>query len=771
MRDPENARRDAAEGLSLRLRSAMRDEAARLLAKLATTPQHGAFMAALDSHLPIHPFEPDDPIDDLTGFKDRYPLAALLLHGPIPSSPAIARLDHLRAWVTGTTLVFMATKGLDDSDHVPLRAARFARRLCTTRNPVAARLPALDGDLSDVITALEDFEEVLERESAASSPVAQTASALDAEAGGPVQFHRRVGDVLALLGACQSDKLRRGGRRSRRGPPVEEIPVGGDPLRRRRGRVELGGFNPTRIARTVAIDGQHIATREEVGDLDDVLVIDPGVIDLDSGEFGENLSFFERGLLERSHVARLFAAPTAAMTESAALTPGEALRLLDAGRRALKSRMRPAPPGAVLCLAALFFGRSVSELATADRDCAAPGKSFWIQADGYPALAYAPDVTGSRSEVSRGSRNVFAVQLPPLIREHFQPVIHALPSAKAAEEMARAWLREANISNRPPRLERVERFLSDALGARDADSAVTSLLAGEGVEDCPALYYATTPIHVLDSASRDYRERTLRLGPTDGPVVISPSGAPTVGTFRAPSVDEVREHVARLADRVGAARFRVWTGDRIATFHGAYMDYVGSILVFATARRPHGPAFDHLSGLVGRNRPRVLVSDKENRAVNASRWIPLPAIIMEQLAALRRHMEMVAERFAIEAPTVAQAARTSSSGEGPPLFLIADWFEGAPRIALPRSAVSLHERAGHPGSRKPRNWCRHFMRGALTARNVPGRLVDAYMGHGGSQTNPYRTTSGATMADLEPLRDVIGALCVEVGFRSLEGLQ
>ena len=61
---------------------------------------------------------------------------------------------------------------------------------------------------------------------------------------------------------------------------------------------------------------------------------------------------------------------------------------------------------------------------------------------------------------------------------------------------------------------------------------------------------------------------------------MSPTGAAPVGTLHAPSADAVREHFARLSERVETSRFRAPAEDVVLALPGVFVDYAGALHAF-----------------------------------------------------------------------------------------------------------------------------------------------------------------------------------------------
>ena len=742
MRNLSRARTDLLAGLPAALRAQLRERAHDLLALIEDLTLRRQAERALALRLPQTAQEPPASRSSLRGALDEFPLAAMLEARPDPAHPAAARIALLQAWVLAAGLVFLTKTGLDDRDHVVQRPARTARRLATKAAMalLAIRLEAPGRDLDEAIDAYEALRARLAKES-----------------GTVAQYDARLAEICSLLRRCERPRLRDSAERERDDSPpviVIEPPTDVD----RRFPEEALRRHGARVVRRLVTLGREVQTTEEAYDY----VADEPLLDFGPGELGRGVADL---LAEnRRRHAEEFSPPGLAFTDSAALTAAEARAIVERAGKALARNATDA--GAALALASLVFGCSVEELArTALRQAARAGEAFWMDVGGRPALARAPDVSGGEAVVTPLNQRLYAMIAPPALREPLRQLLASPPrTPEQAVDAARTWLQRSGVGERPPRLERLARFLEDALGLEDIDSAAVALLAGRACRERPQLFYSTTRLTALDAAWRAYREAHLGLPQVAEPIVVSPVGAATVGTLKAPSVAAVRDHFARLRERVEACRFRAPSEEAILVLHGAVMDHAGALLAFLAGARPHGPAYPSLGERIGRARPIIRLADKQNRAVSAARWIPLPAVAAEQLKAVEAHMAAMAGWFRLSMPGVASMADAARDGTGPSLFLV----DGVARKPVVLAAADLHDRVGTPDG-MPRNWSRHFLRGWLTAHGAPGPGIDGFMGHGGALGDPYRRTSAASMTDLEPMRDALDDLCVELGLTAAAG--
>lgn len=740
MRNLAKARSDLLAGLPATLRAQLRARAYGLLAMIGDLALRRQAERALELRLPETAKEPPEGRPSLRRVVDEYPIAAMLEAIPAPAHPAAARIEILQAWVLAAALVFLDKTLLDDRDHAVQRPARVARRLATKHamELLAVRLETPRGDLDEAIEVYEALRARLAKES-----------------GKVATYDARLTEVTSLLSRCKAPRLRDTGDRRRDEPPP--VVVVDPPVDRRLPDETLRRLG-ARIVRRVVTLGREVRTEEEAYDyLDDEAVIDFGL-----SEPGRGIADM---LAEHRRLhAEDLAAPGLALTDSASLTAAEARAVVVRAGKALARNAGEV--GATLALAALVFGRSVEELAKAAlRRTARAGEAFWIDIGGRPALARAPDVSGGEPVVTLLNARLYAMIAPPVLHEPLRRLLASPPrSPELAVGAARTWLQRSAVGHRPPRLERLARFLEDTLELGDVDSAAVALLSGRSCKERPQLFYATTKIAALDEAWRVYRRTHLGLPRVTGSVVVSPVGAPTIGTLKAPSPAAVRDHFARLQERVEACRFRAPSEETILVLHGAVMDHGGALLAFLAGARPHGPAYPSLGERIGRARPSLRVSDKENRSVSAARWIPLPSVATAQIEALQTHMAAMADWFRLSMPGVSAMADGARDGTGPSLFLV----DGVARKSVVLTAADLHDRVGTPDG-MPRNWSRHFLRGWLVANGAPGPGVDAFMGHGGALGDPYRKTSAASMADLEPIRAALEALCGELRLTAVAG--
>lgn len=156
--------------------------------------------------------------------------------------------------------------------------------------------------------------------------------------------------------------------------------------------------------------------------------------------------------------------------------------------------------------------------------------------------------------------------------------------------------------------------------------------------------------------------------------------------------------------------------------------------------------------------PRVRVMDNGNRQVDDARWLPLPDQAVQVLAVWRMELTDIRDSgVRMLNPGLCARIDQSLDGTAPPFFVWPSLHEGVQDL----QAADLWDRAGTPAN-MPRNWARHYMRRHLADHGVSGAAIDAFMGHGGTQSNPMTPTSCAALTDQAKLHAALTHICAEV---------
>lgn len=642
-----------------------------------------------------------------------HPLAAMLLQTPATSLPRIAEREWLRGWALAGALRFC--NDFRESDRFSRVSAglRVARLLAVSgyRQDVILEFQDFDGGLIGLIGTVRLLAKALEQRGVALAAQLRQLELTLRDAEGPVTprhvdaFRRRPSDIEMIL-------------------PKQQLVEDGITINRA-AEWEVPSDTPA---------------EEQAEDLRDRFY-----------DFGATYRALNPTLARAEAQLELLERDSSGVgwqAEFAALTPTEARHIFAAAL----ADARRGEGGAKLVLASFVSGRSVAALVAA-RARPVAGVT-WIAAAG--GIAFAPDVRFLLHPQHGG----FALLPPPDLTGWLD-----MPLAPGkGEDLARAWLARQG-QGRSLRLSRIARALRDGVLAQGEDGAIAAMLSGQSCGTYIPLYYARFPVARLRKVWGHYL--TGRLGATDD-FRLEPlnSRRADIGSVLIPRPGAVSAWFAGLVQAVEAARARRGQGiDHLVDRLAAEANLAASVLCFQTARRPHLAAFEPLSQITGRGRPRVRLTGKGGRQVDDGRWVPLGAAGLQALQLWQANLDAVAASGLAGAnPALGHTIRETRAGRAP-LFFEWDTVGAEPR---PMSAAALFERVGapalaHDAARSPAaqpvsNWARHFMRSALAGQGLHGTLLDGYFGHGGAIADPMAPASGFAAADHDPLRAAIDAI-------------
>ena len=238
-----------------------------------------------------------------------------------------------------------------------------------------------------------------------------------------------------------------------------------------------------------------------------------------------------------------------------------------------------------------------------------------------------------------------------------------------------------------------------------------------------------------------------------------PQQPPTgVGAPIVPKPDTLHRLVNSLDAALHQARAQPLAEDALLTLHNAFTHYVHALLRFSLGLRDVGqplPGWDRIDVHHG----VVLLSDKDDVAASATRLVPLTPTARKQLQVYARHARATLTRLApqtlIEPPPV--------------LFYLRRGRSGIERIVRPHRSMqtALEQTTGYT---LPRNTNRHWLRSELTRADLPGELIEFFMGHWQRGSEPWGQYSALpAQRAIDTLREVIERLIQQLGFRVLRG--
>lgn len=649
-----------------------------------------------------------------------HPLAAMLLQSPATTLPLFSQREWLRGWVLAGALRFCDAFGETDRFSRVSAGLRAARLMAIGgyRHDLMSELPTFEGVLGRLILAVRQLAAAQEQRGVTLVAQLRQLELLLRDAEGPVvprhvdPFRRRVNDVDMIL-------------------PEQQVEEDGVTIHRAAGQEMRSDSAPEDRAEQL---------RDRLYDFGATYrALSPPVARAQA-----QLELLE---MDRSGVGW--------QAEFAALTPTEARRTFTAAL----ADARRGDIGARLVLASLVSGRAVATL-SAIRPRPLAGQSWREEGGG---IAFAPDVRG----LGHPSQGGFVLRPPPDLTGWLDATL----APDQAEDCARAWLSRLDQGPRSLRLSRIARALRDGILAQGEDGAIAAMLSGQSCSACIPLYYARFPVlrlrqvwlryltERLGAGARGNLAEGFRLEP------LNPRRR-TIGSVLIPEPRAVSAWFRRMVLAVEAARARQGQGiDYLVDRLAVEANLAASVLCFQTARRPHLQAFEPLSQITGRSRPRVRLAGKGGRQVDDGRWIPLGAACVQALQLWQATLDAVeASGLAGGNPALGRMICDVRAGRAP-LFFQWDNLEAAPQ---PMSAAALFERVGAPelaadparsaAAHAVDNWARYFMRSALAAEGLQGTLLDGYLGHGGAVADPMAPASGFAAADQDPLRAAMDAI-------------
>jgi hypothetical protein len=252
-------------------------------------------------------------------------------------------------------------------------------------------------------------------------------------------------------------------------------------------------------------------------------------------------------------------------------------------------------------------------------------------------------------------------------------------------------------------------------------------------------------------------------------------GQSGVGSRKVPSRSTVRNTVAHLRRRVwsSAKTYRSrGTPERLAEAHNAYALYTMHCILWSLAARgirdpvPDLRHLDRRSGLVA-------LCDKSAEDRYSTRLVWAPDGFFEHLEHYRKHLDALAERLLLYAPTQADRIqrslvhwRDSASVETVPEGLPAVVVEIIDGKLVPLTAEDA------TGARMPlrlrlaANSSRHYLRTYLADVGCPDDLIDAQLGHWQHGREPWGASSSlAPVMFARAMSRYLGGVLADLGFR------
>lgn len=335
------------------------------------------------------------------------------------------------------------------------------------------------------------------------------------------------------------------------------------------------------------------------------------------------------------------------------------------------------------------------------------------------------------------------------------------------EKELKELLRQINIEQRTSlTLHRVEHSLFVFLRLVTGDLADVFLITGKQPPwgQSASTYYHSRSITELTKLYQKAIGQTFCLSNFENGWLSSPSKLDddkVVGSRLSPSAAALQTLVGDLVNQVIADEAAMQSEGGFIRFHNSFTSYCVMMTLFGTGYRAVkdpiedrrflklAPAFPAW--------PTLLIVDKTTDGYGHGRTVVLADILVEQLTGYERHTEIVKSR------SLALGLPQASTGF---FFYLSE--NGRPERVTP---ASLSAALSWAYRNLPLNLNRHYLRAGLRRKQIPGPVVDRFMGHWTLGQEPMGRFSGADpITGVLKLREAVNELLSDTGWKVLGGL-
>ncbi len=292
----------------------------------------------------------------------------------------------------------------------------------------------------------------------------------------------------------------------------------------------------------------------------------------------------------------------------------------------------------------------------------------------------------------------------------------------------------------------IAKYRSAWMAHRAVDSAEMTILNGEINPDSAGTHYHRVSVNDLQHTHNQFEKYVAGHATQLKPAIHgkdSYAGSSVVLTQKT-----ILEIFRWLQARIDSTRYVDPEGH-----HNAITVFTEKLLCFSCGYRAVNHPWWRFSNLDFRT-GMLHVSDKDRSAYSISgRIVILPD---RCLGYIQRYVEYVRNGIFSSFSNQSLSAYKALifSDRSPVLFYS---FDGKPVPVRP----VLSQNVMDPLSNLPPNWPRHYMRGRLRKFGVSGDLVDLWMGHDNSGSNPMHVYSGLSMSDLRTVANALNRILIE----------
>lgn len=308
-------------------------------------------------------------------------------------------------------------------------------------------------------------------------------------------------------------------------------------------------------------------------------------------------------------------------------------------------------------------------------------------------------------------------------------------------------------------LTRIHQTLFNALTDGGGDMVDAMFITGQKPSNghhSGAFYYNIRNTYLADRyraiVGRVLSDTTAESHCTD----FQPAPSVTIGSPLSPKTDRLPLLIADLKAKIEIAKQSVSETKRLYALHNAYTLYTVFMILFATGYRAVVSPLSRQSDL-DRESGVIVIADKIGSDLNHARIVPIPEVVLDQLANYTKHRKRMDKLLNL-----------FHSTEAPIQQLFFMHHKKDRPISVTPSNIDKHANEFFD---LPLNVNRHFLRGALIANGVNPEVVDAYLGHwsiGQEPMSKYSTLNPTNYRN--ELIPALDQLLSEIGFLPLRGL-
>jgi hypothetical protein len=411
-------------------------------------------------------------------------------------------------------------------------------------------------------------------------------------------------------------------------------------------------------------------------------------------------------------------------------------------------------------LAILFTGRNINTLIKDNTETVDPNTRLFCDHPMFPGhsgLTYQPPLTAHnnidesfKQHIQRSDGKVLLF-LPKQLTPILQLAVSAQQKEEINTEISKILHNINKKNNTRLTIARIENFISFYLKNQNVDSTEIALIIGKQVLQEAGCYYYQTNIMSLVTTHQNYVSEILKLAQKPLTHLIDKTSQKLVGSNLQIKQEKLKELFIEIKNNL--TELRRPNNQWFEEFHNVYVTYIILMLNISTGHRPvchpyeRLDTFDLIAGT-------LFISDKEVRHSPAHRILPLPQLAIEQVKQYINHLKKIHSILAPLNTESRENIKLALNSQYPFFFFL----ENEQTIPVTPLIFKKQIQDILP---IPLNWNRHFMRTWLRQQNIPGHVVNHWMGHLGIGCGGSSKYNATSMADLKIISTKINHFLTE----------